>query len=264
MQGVDAGVEKEVDFYEGEFLVKTIKEEAELTQAYRLRHHVFAERLKWVPERADRLEDDVYDAWSTSIGVFSGESKLLGLVRMTHAPVPFMLESEFSACLVGSHRVRKETDTAEITRLAVDPAISDHGLSSKLMKTIFKGMYQWCLIHDVRFTYMVVEHRLLRVVQRMGWPCRALGEPVALPPAEVRSIGGLLDLNEFRCQASTNRPAMLEWLTTTTEASQAADFSVPMPRIETIAMAGYGEFVKDRQLVRTAYPISRHEMVEAV
>ena len=62
--------EKEQSFYEGELLVKTLTDEEELRQAYRLRHRVFAERLKWVPERADRLEEDVYDAWSTSIGVF--------------------------------------------------------------------------------------------------------------------------------------------------------------------------------------------------
>ena len=116
---------------------------------------------------------------------------------------------------MGGHQVRKETDTAEITRLAIDPAITDRGLSSRLMKTIFKGMYQWCLLHEVRYTYMVVEHRLLRVVQRMGWPCKALGEPVALPPAEVFSIGGVLDLEEFRSQASVSRSAMLDWLTTT-------------------------------------------------
>ncbi|MEK9140229.1 MAG: acyl-homoserine-lactone synthase [Nitrospirota bacterium] len=249
MQVTAIGEEREVAFYEGEFLVKTIETKEEMTQAYHLRHRVFAERLKWVPERTDRLEADVYDTWSTSIGVFGDENKLLGLVRMTHAPVPFMLESEFSACLVGSHQVRKETDTAEITRLAVDPTIADRGLSARLMKVIFKGMYQWCLLHDVRYTYMVVEHRLLRVVQRMGWPCHAIGEPVALPPAEVLSIGGLLDLDEFRLQASACRPSMLEWLTTTTPALGQAQLESPMVREES-DIVEYAEFAKDRRLVR--------------
>lgn len=221
--------EKELLFYEGEWLVKTLTDEEELRQAYHLRHRVFAERLKWVPERADRLEEDVYDAWSTSIGVFSSEARLLGMVRMTHAPVPFMIESEFSACLVGEHRVRKTPDTAEITRLAVDPSITDRGLSGRLMKTIFKGMYQWCLANGVRYTYMVVEHKLLRVVQRIGWPCRPIGEPVAIPPAEVLSIGGLLDLDEFRAQASILRPAMLEWLTSTAHAPWSASHGPATP-----------------------------------
>lgn len=251
MLGLLEAQEREIKFYEGEFLVKTIETKEELTQAYQLRHRVFAERLKWLPERADRLEADVYDAWSTSIGVFADETKLLGLVRMTHAPVPFMLESEFSGCLVGSHSVRKETDTAEITRLAVDPEIADRGLSARLMKTIFKGMYQWCLLHDVRYTYMVVEHRLLRVVQRMGWPCRAIGEPVALPPAEVLSIGGLLDLDEFRFQAATRRPSMLEWLTRTTPVFTPARVQCSAEHNES-SMLEYAELVEDRQLVRAA------------
>lgn len=251
MQVVATGEESGIEFYEGEFLVKTLETRDELTQAYQLRHQIFAERLNWVPERADRLEADVYDAWSTSIGVFADETNLLGLVRMTHAPVPFMLESEFSACLVGNHRVRKQTDTAEITRLAVDPSIADRGLSARLMKIIFKGMYQWCLRCDVRYTYMVVEHRLLRVVQRMGWPCRAIGDPVALPPAEVLSIGGLLDLEEFRLQAAMCRPAMLDWLTTTTPAPGWAQVRYPAESQENERVE-YADLAEDRLLIRAA------------
>lgn len=251
MQALATGEEREVAFYEGEFLVKTLETKEEMTQAYQLRHRVFAERLKWVPERADRLEADLYDTWSTSIGVLGDHNRLLGLVRMTHAPVPFMLESEFSACLVGNHRVRKETDTAEITRLAVDPAIADRGLSARLMKTIFKGMYQWCLLHDVRYTYMVVEHRLLRVLQRMGWPCHAIGDPVALPPAEVFSIGGLLDLEEFRLQASTCHPNMLDWLTTTRPALSPAQIQ-SLVEGEERNMVEHAESQEDRRLAYAA------------
>src|SRR5688500_6159848 len=96
---------KKILFYDGALSVKTVEEEAEWRQAYQLRHRVFAERLKWVPERTNRLESDMYDAWSSSIGVFSDNATLLGLVRVTQAPVPFMLESEFSACLLGIHQI---------------------------------------------------------------------------------------------------------------------------------------------------------------
>jgi len=209
---------RQIAFYEGELLVKALESEEEFRQAYHLRHRVFAEKLRWVPERNDQLESDIYDSWSTSIGLFSNQ-QLLGMVRMTPAPFPFMLESEFSGCLVGSHRVRKNLDTAEITRLAVDPAIADRGLSAKLMRTIFKGMYQWTLDNNIRYTYLVVENRLLRVVQRIGWPCHAIGAPVALPPADVLSVGALLDLDEFRSEAMAKRPEMLEWLNTTEPAT---------------------------------------------
>lgn len=212
MIGQIVGEGRAVDFTEGEFHIRSIETQEDVLKAYHLRHRVFAERLQWVPERQDRLESDVYDAWSSSIGIFSRDHALLGLVRMTQAPLPFMIESEFSACLVGQHEIRKELDTAEITRLAIAPDITDRGLSAKLMKLVFKGMYQWCVMHEVRYTYMVVEHRLLRVVERMGWPCRPIGAPVSIPPAEVLSVGALLDLDEFRSNARIGRPEMLEWL----------------------------------------------------
>src|SRR5512146_1176093 len=210
IQSVTTGMKK-VCFCEGEFQVRTLESEEELRQAYRLRHRVFAEGLKWVPETTNRLETDIYDSWSHSIGVFSEWGRLLGIVRMTQAPVPFMLESEFSACLVGSHPVRKELDTAEITRLAVDPGITDRSLSTQLMCTVIKGAYQWCLAHDIRYTYLVVEKRLLRALRLMGWPCQPIGEPVALPPAQAVSVASLIDLDEFRFNGATKRPELLKW-----------------------------------------------------
>ena len=127
---------RQIAFCEGEFLVKALEREEELRQANHLRHSVFAEKLKWVPERKDQLESDVYDTCSTSIGLFSARGQHLGIGRITRAPFPFMLESEFSTCLVGSHRLRKESDPAEITRLAVDPRITDRRLSARLMRAV--------------------------------------------------------------------------------------------------------------------------------
>ena len=204
---------RQIAFCEGEFLVKALESEEELRQAYHLRHRIFAETLRWVPERNNQLESDVYDAWSTSIGLFS-DQQLLGIVRMTPAPFPFMLESEFSACLAGSHRVRKDLDTAEITRLALDPAIRDKSLSARLMLTLIKGIYQWALVHDIRYFYLVVEHRFLRVLRGLGIPCDPLGLPVALPPAEALSIAAIMDIVKCEKALARKRPQLMEWMAT--------------------------------------------------
>ena len=42
---------RQILFFEGELLVKVLESEEELRQAYHLRHRVFAEKLRWVPER---------------------------------------------------------------------------------------------------------------------------------------------------------------------------------------------------------------------
>ncbi len=227
IQTVTTGVKK-LCFSEGDFLVKALESEEEFRQAYRLRHRVFAENLKWVPETESRLESDIYDAWSHSVGVFSQWGRLLGIVRMTQAPVPFMLESEFSACLVGSHPVRKELDTAEITRLAVDPAMTDRNLSTQVMCIVIKGAYQWCLAHDVRYAYIVVEKRLLRALRLMGWPCRTIGEPVALPPAQAVSVASLIDLDEFLFNGATKRPEVLKWFSSVDDRPVARTGRMPI------------------------------------
>jgi acyl homoserine lactone synthase len=203
---------RQIVFCEGEFLVKELESEEELLQAYHLRHRVFAEKLQWVPERKDQLESDIYDAWSTSIGIFSSQQQLLGTVRMTPAPFPFMLESEFSGCLVGSHPVRKELDTAEITRLAVDPSIRDKGLSSRLMLSLIKGIYQWALVHDVRYFCLEVEHRFLRVLLALGIPCDPLGLPVAIPPAGALTVAATMDIVKCEKVLAQKRPQLMEWM----------------------------------------------------
>jgi N-acyl-L-homoserine lactone synthetase len=186
----------ELAFSYNGFIVKTLDTPEERGQGACLRHRVFAERLKWIPVRPDGLDRDTYDAYSSSIGVFTAPSQLLGVVRLTPTPGPFMLEREFSACLAGTHLIRKAPDTVEISRLAVDPSVTKRGLSTQIVETIFEGMYQWGLLHGVRYAYMVSDRRFVRVVQRLGWPVVQVGRPLTLPPAHVCSIAALLDIHQ--------------------------------------------------------------------
>ena len=85
---IQAGVE----FYEGDLVVKTLSTRDELEKAYRLRHKVFAETLRWVSPTEDGQEMDMYDLWGTTIGLVSHDETLLGLARLLPASGEFMLE----------------------------------------------------------------------------------------------------------------------------------------------------------------------------
>ncbi len=214
---------KGVEFCEGELLVKTLCSDEELREAYRLRHKVFAERLRWVPPSPDQMEVDGYDAWATSVGLFMGSGELAGLFRLLPGDGPIMLETEFRPCLSPGYRFHKGSDAAEITRLTVDPTLTDKGLSSRLMTVLFKGVYQWSLSNDVRYLYMVVEKRFLRVLRLMGFPCEAISRAVALPPAEVLSVAAVLDWDQFRYESARRRPEFLNWISTPGAAPIIAD-----------------------------------------
>ncbi len=201
-----------IEFREDDLQVRTLLSEEDLDASYRLRHQVFAERLRWVKRSEDGIEVDPYDAFATPVGLFDNAQKLRGVFRMVSRPYPFMLESEFQACLLPSCEIREERDTAEITRLAIDPTLTDRGLSLRLMHVLFKSVYQWSMQNEIRFLYMVVEKRFLRVLRGMGFTCEAVSPAVSLPPAEALSIAAVLDWKQFHEICPLKQPDFFRWM----------------------------------------------------
>lgn len=236
--------ERGIAFYEGEFLVKTLETKEELTQAYRLRHRVFAERLRWVPPTEDGQEMDMYDLWGSSIGLVDCEGRLHGLARLLPSSGPFMLEQDLRLLVPPDHSIRKEPDTAEITRLAIDPDIKDKGLSARLMLTLIKGIYHWAMEHSVRYLYLEVDHRFFRVLNTLGISCDPLGPPVALPPAGTLSIAAMMDI--VRCEEvlGRKRPAVMEWMSTVRtrhgniEKRTLAEYTKEAPYVSALSTVG--------------------------
>ena len=201
-----------VVFCEHGLHVRTLVTKEDLSASYRLRHQVFAERLQWVDKSDDGIEVDSYDVFATSVGLFDHAETLRGVFRMVTPPAPFMLESEFRRCLLPDREVRRERDTAEITRLAIDPAVTDRGLSIRLMQVLFKGVYQWSMQNEIRFLYMVVEKRFLRVLRGMGFTCEPVSPAVSLPPAGALSIAAVLDWKQFHDTCPMKQPAFFRWM----------------------------------------------------
>jgi len=202
---------KDVEFSENGFVVKTLHGE-QLAQSYRLRHKVFAESLKWVPETEDRQEIDLYDLWATTVGLVRDDGAVVGVARLLPSSSQFMLEKEFGALIPSGYQIRKGPDTAEITRLAVDPEIRDRGLSSRMMLALLKGVYQWAVENDIRYYYLEVEHRFFRALRALGFPCEMIGEPVVLPPAGASSVAALYDMVRFDEENAIKKPQFLNWI----------------------------------------------------
>jgi acyl homoserine lactone synthase len=203
---------RQIAFYEGEFLVKALESREELRQAYHLRHRVFAEKLKWVPKVEDREEIDMYDLWGKTIGLLRDDGAVVGIARLLPSSGQFMLENEFGALLPDGYKIRKTSDTAEITRLAIDPEIQDKGLSSKMMLALLKGVYQWAVANEIRYYYLEVEHRFFRTLRALGFPCEMIGEPVVLPPAGACSVAALYDMVRFDEENAIKKPRLLNWI----------------------------------------------------
>jgi len=188
---------------------------AELHKAYKLRHKVYAEELGWVKTTENRLEIDNYETDSTTFGVFNNEHKLLATLRLIPHQRQYMLESDFSNLVSPDHTILKTPETAEITRLCIDQehrnVYCDYPFGkSTFSLLLYHSLYKYCKENNIRFLYMVVEYKVLRLLCLLGFPCQKIGDPVKMPDG-VSAVAAILDWREFERINVTKKPAMLKW-----------------------------------------------------
>jgi len=200
---------------EGGYGVKVLSRNDELLESYRLRHKIFSEELRWVPQNKTGKEVDKYDLDAVPFGVYSATGKLHAYLRLIQTDKPFMLEEIFG-CLVGmDHELRKEAATAEISRLCVSPSTRDKGIAGnfgthRISMLLYKGVYMWCRIEGIRFLYLVVEKRIFRLLRISGFPCNQIGEAVKMPDG-VDAVAAIMDWDEFEDVNVISRPELYEW-----------------------------------------------------
>ena len=186
----------------------------DIPAAYGLRHKVFARELRWVPQSDDGLEHDVYDAQAKHFGVFR-DRKILSYLRLVSPEHRYMLEKEFRALVSPDHDIRKAPDTREVSRLCVSfdergtkvpTSIGSLGVSMLL----YRQVYQWCVPNKVRYLYLVVEYKVLRLLKMFGFPCVLVGEPTRMPDG-VTAAAAIMDWREFEAKNLLSRPELVDW-----------------------------------------------------
>jgi len=203
---------KKVCFIEENFSIQEIEKKQDQLKAYRLRHSVYCDFLHWVEPSPDGLEIDRYDVFSTTLGVLTKAGDLLGVIRIIQSDHLFMMEKEFRNLVSSDHRIRKECDTAEITRLTtLVPLHLTVTNQRRVSLLLYKGVYHWSLLNGVRYLYFVVEERFFRVLKRVGFPCLAIG-PVTTLRDGVQAVATILDWEVFRSETGIYRPDFLDWI----------------------------------------------------
>lgn len=201
----------ELIFEESGFIVKTISAPEEFEAALKLRHEVFAEELKWVPETPDGLERDPYDGFSSSIGVFREDMTLAGSLRMILPPNPFMIDKEFAVLMPEGERIERSPEVAEITRLCVKKEFRSNKGGRDITLLLYKGLYHWNMMNGVRYSAMVVDNRCYRILRLGCLPVEAVGDFITMPDG-VKAAVCMLDWRRFETEASVRRPDYYEWM----------------------------------------------------
>lgn len=200
---------------EGSYLIKDITNKNEIKKAYSLRHRVFCQELGWVPGTSNSLEIDDYDQDAVSFGVFNENSGLKASLRIVMSPNTFMLEKEFPYLINHHHKIRKDNDTIEISRLCVAPEARSEKLADNfgvhfVSMMLYKGVYHWCLKNKIRHLYLVVEEKIYRLLCAKGFPCKLVGERRVMEDGVV-AVAATLDWREFEDTSKIKRSKVFSW-----------------------------------------------------
>lgn len=204
-----------VGFSEADYTVKNLETDSELYKSYRLRHRVFCEELNWVPCNEDGEEKDHYDETAVPLGVLDTFGGLSAYLRLLMPGEPFMIEKEFSCMVDPGHRIRREDDTAEISRLCISPEarhdfVPTTSGSQSTSVLLLKGIHRWCALNGIRYLYAVTEYKVYKLACFKGFPFKLVGKPTQMPDGVV-AVAMILDWREFEEINRVRRPTLIEW-----------------------------------------------------
>lgn len=153
-----------------EITAKLITKQNEKMEVIKLRYRVYCQEFGWRNLNQLGVEVDQYDQQAIYFGAFC-ENKLVGTMRLVRRPGTFMVDPGKEYFGIGNGLdLRMDMDTAELSRLAVDPEFrttSSH-LGTKFGAVtieIYRAVYQFCLQNGIRYLYIGSTNRMLRIVQ---------------------------------------------------------------------------------------------------
>lgn len=160
----------------------------ELSEMHRLRYRVFKERLGWDVEVSGDMEIDTFDACQPAYLLLTddGGGRIQGCVRLLPTTGPTMLRDTFPALLDGQPAPAWES-IWESSRFGLDLSAGHAKAAGGIALAtyeLFAGMIEFGLMQQLTNIVTVTDVRMERILQRVGWPLRRLGQP--------RSIGNTL------------------------------------------------------------------------
>jgi len=201
---------KNLHLEESGYTIKTLETQEEFIKSFRLRHLVFAETLRWVSESPGNLEIDEYDRFAIPLAVFRG-TEMLSYIRVVLSRDYYMLEKDFRVLVRDGRDIRKTVDTCETSRFCVHPeARADKIAGYNVFMFLFKGLYTWCRINNIRFIQTVVEDKVNRLICAKGFPCDPIGDAVTFGDNTV-ALAVTVDWRAFEANNLVKRPKLVEW-----------------------------------------------------
>ncbi|TLW96074.1 acyl-homoserine-lactone synthase [Rhizobium sp. MHM7A] len=159
---------------------RTVQEAHLLHLHFQLRARVFADRLGWEVDVTAGCESDGFDALRpTYVLAIAETGQLAGCARLLPALGRTMVADVFPS-LLADGQLNAHAAMIESSRFCVDTALAEGrgtGSIHEATLTMFAGIVEWCIANGYTEIVTVTDLRFERILARVGWPLRRLGEP---------------------------------------------------------------------------------------
>jgi acyl homoserine lactone synthase len=159
---------------------RTVQEAHLLHLHFQLRARVFADRLGWEVDVTAGCESDGFDALRpTYVLAIAATGQLAGCARLLPALGRTMVVDVFPS-LLADGQLNAHAAMIESSRFCVDTALAEGrgtGSIHEATLTMFAGIVEWCIANGYTEIVTVTDLRFERILARVGWPLRRLGEP---------------------------------------------------------------------------------------
>ncbi|MBY2924427.1 GNAT family N-acetyltransferase [Rhizobium leguminosarum] len=159
---------------------RTVQESHLLHLHFQLRARVFADRLGWEVDVTAGCESDGFDALRpTYVLAIAETGQLVGCARLLPALGRTMVADVFPS-LLADGQLNAHAAMIESSRFCVDTALAEGrgtGSIHEATLTMFAGIVEWCIANGYTEIITVTDLRFERILARVGWPLRRLGEP---------------------------------------------------------------------------------------
>ncbi len=154
-----------------------------LDRMYKLRHAVFAERLRWTSLNSDQREIDLYDVINPVYLICRDpEGEVVGCWRLLPTTGPYMLKDIFPHLLDGA-LPPEQPDTWEISRFAIDPHWRDYhslGAVGSVVGQMLLDLFDFSESNGITRIIAASDIRFDRILKRAGLATTHYGPPIRM------------------------------------------------------------------------------------
>jgi N-acyl-L-homoserine lactone synthetase len=177
---------------------------------FKLRAAVFRSELQWIGSPSDETDTDSFDDYAIHFLTLNPRHDVVAALRILPGNQVWMMEKYFGVLLPKDTQLHN-ADNCEISRLAIDKHYRNYSIHTDITVAdlLYKGVFQYCLSHHIRYCFMVTTLPLVQHLRKKGIPVAVVGSQRM--ESGLIAFSAVLDWYSFIEENSHHNQKRMSW-----------------------------------------------------